>query len=151
MGPKVPRDHGRIEGIVEPCPWYSGLSGITQGHRCPCPLHPTDTLIAVGDFLRKSSTLLWVGQHQCQFRYLRVIYSFQYQMVQRGFAIVVVIYSLDSHCPVGLLTHIRGGKAREASAASSEIRTSESIRVAPLDGEPKRGQSFRQADLVPLE
>lgn len=37
-----------------------------------CLAHGTYvTLIAIANFLRKSSILLWLGQYQCQFRYVR--------------------------------------------------------------------------------
>lgn len=44
-----------------------------------------------------------------------LIYSSQHQTVQNGlvsFATVVVIYSLDSHCLVDLITHVKEGKTR---------------------------------------
>lgn len=72
----VPRDTGQIVGIVEPYPWYSWLPGVTQGQKymviqCARALFLSGTLISIGNFLRNSSILLWLRQHQCQFRYLR--------------------------------------------------------------------------------
>lgn len=69
MCQKVPGGNGQIEGIEEPYPWYSWLSGVTQGQmylviQSPCLWYLCDIFITIDIFSEKSSILLWIGQYQ---------------------------------------------------------------------------------------
>lgn len=74
--------------------------------QCPCISPKSGTLITISNFLRESSTLPWLGQHQCQLGYLRGAHSLQNPTNHAG------LTSLGtSHCLVDSLMHIKGGKA----------------------------------------
>lgn len=102
-----------------PCPWYSWFSGVPQRQRfivsqCPCTLPLSGTLFTLSNFLRNSSTLPWLGQHHCQLGYFRGAHSRPNPTVHTG-----LILSAASHCPVGSLTHIEGGKLHELQVRTS--------------------------------
>ena len=67
--PDSAKGNDQFEGIEELCPWYSWLSGVTQGQmylviQSPCLWYLSDIFVTVGNFLRKTSILLWLGQYQ---------------------------------------------------------------------------------------